>query len=309
MIFVGGENLMDMIQTGHQNDNGLFEAVPGGSPYNLAMAVGRQGVSVGYLTPISQDSNGDQLAKKLVDSNVTLCGSRSAAPTSLAMVSIDDGVPSYAFYREGTAERQVDLDELSRNLTEHASIFHIGSLGLTGGEDALVWEAFVKRAKEQGVKVSLDPNVRASLINNPSDYRARIARMMAMADILKLSDEDLEWLYEGMGQEQALETMLSHTKAEVVVLTKGGEGSSIWHDGSWHDMPSHPLEQLVDTVGAGDTFMASMLVWLSQNEQLETLGSISLSQKKEMQTYAGQAAALNCQRQGCNPPWSRELIS
>ena len=308
MIFVGGENLMDMIQTGHQNGNGLFEAVPGGSPYNLAMAVGRQGVSVGYLTPISQDSNGDQLAKKLVDSNVALCGSRSPAPTSLAMVSIDDGVPSYAFYREGTAERQVDLDELSRNLTEHASIFHIGSLGLTGGEDALVWEAFAKRAKEQGVKVSLDPNVRASLINDPSDYRARIARMMAMADILKLSDEDLEWLYEGVGPEQALEAMLSHTEAEVVVLTKGGEGSSIWHDGSWYDMPCHPLEQLVDTVGAGDTFMASMLVWLTQNEQLETLGSMSLSKKKEMQTYAGQAAALNCERQGCNPPWSNELI-
>ena len=309
MIFVGGENLMDMIQTGHQNGNGLFEAVPGGSPYNLAMAVGRQGVSVGYLTPISQDSNGDQLAKKLVDSNVALCGSRSPAPTSLAMVSIDDGVPSYAFYREGTAERQVDLDELSRNLTEHASIFHIGSLGLTGGEDALVWEAFAKKAKEQGVKVSLDPNVRASLINDPSDYRARIARMMAMADILKLSDEDLEWLYEGVGPEQALEAMLSHTEAEVVVLTKGGEGSSIRHDGSWYDMPCHPLEQLVDTVGAGDTFMASMLVWLTQNEQLETLGSMSLSQKREMQAYAGQAAALNCQRQGCNPPWPNELTN
>lgn len=308
MIFVGGENLMDMIQTGHQNENGLFEAVPGGSPYNLAMAVGRQGVSVGYLTPISQDSNGDQLAKKLVDSNVALCGSRSPAPTSLAMVSINDGVPSYAFYREGTAERQVDLDELCRNLTQHASIFHIGSLGLTGGEDALVWEAFAKKAKEQGVKISLDPNIRASLINDPSDYRARIARMMAMADILKLSDEDLEWLYEGMGQEQALEAMLSHTQAEVIVLTKGGEGSSIWHDGSWYDMPSHPLKQLVDTVGAGDTFMASMLAWLAQNEQLSTLGSMNLSQKKEMQTFASQAAALNCERQGCNPPWSNEII-
>lgn len=313
MIFVGGENLMDMIQTGHQqnghqNENSLFEAVPGGSPYNLAMAAGRQGVSVGYLTPISQDSNGEQLAKKLIESNVVLCGSRSLAPTSLAMVSIEDGVPSYAFYREGTAERQINIDELSRNLTEHASLFHIGSLGLTGGEDALIWEAFAKRAKDQGLKISLDPNVRASLINDPSDYRARIERMMAMADILKLSDEDLDWLYEGMGQEQALTEMLSHTNAEVIVLTKGGEGSSIWHEGSWHDMPSHPLKQLIDTVGAGDTFMASMLVWLTQNTDIENLDSLSLSEKTEMQTYAGQAAALNCERQGCNPPWSNELV-
>ena len=100
------------------------------------------------------------------------------------MVSIEAGFPSYAFYREGTAEIQVEIDELSRNLTEYASIIHIGSLGLTGGEDAFVWEAFAKRAKEQGVKVSLDPNVRASLINDPSVYRARIQRMMALADIL-----------------------------------------------------------------------------------------------------------------------------
>lgn len=309
MILVGGENLMDMIQTGHQNENCLFEAVPGGSPYNLAMAAGRQGVSVGYLTPISQDSNGDQLAQKLIGSNVLLCGSRSPAPTSLAMVNIENGVPSYAFYREGTAERQVDLDELSRNLTDQASIFHIGSLGLTGGEDAVAWEAFAKRAKDQGVKVSLDPNVRASLIHDPSAYRARIERMMALADILKLSDEDLEWLYEGADQEQALTEMLSHTNAEVIVLTKGGEGSSIWHEGSWHDMPSQPLKQLSDTVGAGDTFMASMLVWLTQNADIEQLDSLSLSQKKDMQTYAGKAAALNCERQGCNPPWSSELIS
>ncbi len=309
MIFVGGENLMDLIQTGRQNENGLFEAVPGGSPYNLAMAAGRQGVSVGYLTPISQDSNGDQLAEKLTASNVVLCGSRSPAPTSLAMVSIADGVPSYAFYREGTAERQVEIDELSGNLTEHASIFHIGSLGLTGGEDALVWEAFAKRAKEQGVKVSLDPNVRASLINDPSVYRARIQRMMALADILKLSDEDLEWLYEDMNQEKALTEMLSNTNAEIIMLTKGGEGSSIWHEGSWHDMPSHSLKQLIDTVGAGDTFMASMLVWLTQNANLENLGSLSLLEKKEMQTYASQAAAINCERQGCNPPWSNELVS
>jgi fructokinase len=74
-------------------------------------------------------------------------------------------------------------------------------------------------------------------------------------------------------------------------------------------MPSHPLEQLVDTVGAGDTFMASMLVWLSQHVKLDNLGSLTLSQKKEMQTYAGQAAARNCERHGCNPPWSNELIS
>ena len=143
MILVGGENLMDMIQVDNRNENALFEAVPGGSPYNLAMAAGRQGVQVGYVTPISEDSNGDQLAANLLSSNVRLLGPRVSAPTSLAMVNIEGGTPSYAFYREGTAERLVTLDKLIQNLTGEVAIFHIGSLALTGGSDASVWEEFV----------------------------------------------------------------------------------------------------------------------------------------------------------------------
>ena len=167
MILVGGENLMDMIQIDNQNENALFEAVPGGSPYNLAMAAGRQGVKVGYVTPISKDKNGEQLAQNLVNSNVSLLGPRVTAPTSLAMVNIENGIPSYSFYREGTAERIITLDTLSKNITSEVSIFHIGSLALTGGEDALVWEEFVKRTRENNIKVSLDPNVRPSLIAEP----------------------------------------------------------------------------------------------------------------------------------------------
>ena len=153
MILVGGENLMDMIQIDNHNENALFEAVPGGSPYNLAMAAGRQGVKVGYVTPISKDKNGEQLAQNLFKSNVSLLGPRVTAPTSLAMVHIEDGIPSYSFYREGTAERLVTLDSLSKNITSKVSIFHIGSLALTGGEDALVWEEFVKRTRENNLSL------------------------------------------------------------------------------------------------------------------------------------------------------------
>ena len=97
MILVGGENLMDIIQIDNRNENALFEAVPGGSPYNLAMAAGRQGVLVGYVTPISEDSNGDQLAANLISSNVRLLSPRVPEPTSLAMVSIEGGLPPMHF--------------------------------------------------------------------------------------------------------------------------------------------------------------------------------------------------------------------
>ena len=309
MILVGGENLMDMIQIDNQNENALFEAVPGGSPYNLAMAAGRQGVKVGYVTPISKDTNGEQLAQNLLNSNVSLLGPRVTAPTSLAMVNIENGIPSYSFYREGTAERIITLDTLSKNITSEVSIFHIGSLALTGGEDALVWEEFVKRTRENNIKVSLDPNVRPSLIAEPDVYRKRIKNLMTEVDILKLSDEDLLWLFNDSGDEaSALAELEIGARAEILIVTKGSKGSVIFHGKKWHELPSHPVEKLSDTVGAGDTFMASVLAWVMKKEKLNELALLELNEKKELLNYAAKAAALNCEKQGCNPPWENELL-
>ena len=309
MILVGGENLMDMIQIDNQNENALLEAVPGGSPYNLAMAAGRQGVKVGYVTPISKDKNGEQLAQNLVNSNVSLLGPRVTAPTSLAMVNIENGIPSYSFYREGTAERIITLDTLSKNITSEVSIFHIGSLALTGGEDALVWEEFVKRTRENNIKVSLDPNVRPSLIAEPDVYRKRIKNLMTEVDILKLSDEDILWLFNDSGDEaSALAELEIGARAEILIVTKGSQGSAIFHEKKWHEIMSHPVEKLSDTVGAGDTFMASVLAWVMKKEKLNELALLELNEKKELLNYAAKAAALNCEKQGCNPPWENELL-
>ena len=309
MILVGGENLMDMIQIDNQNENAIFEAVPGGSPYNLAMAAGRQGVKVGYVTPISKDTNGEQLAQNLLNSNVSLLGPRVTAPTSLAMVNIENGIPSYSFYREGTAERIITLDTLSKNITSEVSIFHIGSLALTGGEDALVWEKFVKRTRENNIKVSLDPNVRPSLIAEPDVYRKKIKNLMTEVDILKLSDEDLLWLFNDSGDEaSALAELEIGARAEILIVTKGSQGSAIFHEKKWHEITSHPVEKLSDTVGAGDTFMASVLAWVMKKEKLNELALLELNEKKELLNYAAKAAALNCEKQGCNPPWENELL-
>ena len=309
MILVGGENLMDMIQVDNRNENALFEAVPGGSPYNLAMAAGRQGVQVGYVTPISEDSNGDQLAANLLSSNVRLLGPRVSAPTSLAMVNIEGGTPSYAFYREGTAERLVTLDKLIQNLTGEVAIFHIGSLALTGGSDASVWEEFVGKAMDKGVKVSLDPNVRPSLIAEPEVYRQRIKRLMTKVDILKLSDEDLLWLFnDSVDESSALLELRAIVNADILIVTKGSQGSAIFHGKKWHELMSHPVEKLSDTVGAGDTFMASVLAWVIKNKKLNELALLELNEKKDLLNYAAKAAALNCEKQGCNPPWENELL-
>jgi len=307
MILVGGENLMDMIQTGRQAENALFEAVPGGSPYNLAMAIGRQNQQVGYLTPISKDANGQHLAAHLASSKVRILADRVDAPTSLAMVALEDGVPSYAFYRENTAERQISLSALSAHLDMDVSLFHIGSLALVDGDDADIWEAFAIACKDRQIPLSLDPNIRASFVADPDNYRARLDRLLARTDILKLSDEDLGWLYQGCKEKEALAKLVKASAADIIVLTRGGDGASFYHEGKWHDVPAVAVDRLEDTVGAGDTFMASMLVWLAENNCLDGLDGLDAHQKEQMVIYAGKAAALNCMQKGCNPP-SRDAL-
>ena len=307
MLVVGGENLIDLVQIGMEDALPLYSANPGGSPFNVAMAAGRQGLPVSYLTPISTDSSGDLLANRLTDSHVIMASDRHSAPSSMAVVSLADGIPTYSFYREGTAERHVTSDMLKSQLPADAKIFHIGSLGLAGGDDAEAWEAFAAYCKEANLCVSLDPNVRASLIADPKSYRDRIARLMGLADIVKLSDEDLDWLHEGKSETAALQELIKTTSASIVVLTRGGEGASIWHEGSWTDIKAKAVSELKDTVGAGDTFMATMLVWLAGSGQLSDLSSLSLADKMQMVEKAAKAAAINCGRQGCNPPWKDEL--
>ena len=128
MISIGGENLIDFV-SGDPAANGLpqYVANPGGSPFNVAMAVGRQGHKVAYLTPISEDALGDLLAERLVESQVSLAATRVPQPTSLAVVSITDGIPTYAFHRNGTAERQVTKQDLHRDMPPDTRMFHVGS--------------------------------------------------------------------------------------------------------------------------------------------------------------------------------------
>ena len=309
MLFVGGENLIDLVQLDQQDGLPLYQAIPGGSPFNLAIAAGRQGLQTGYLTPISTDKSGDLLAARLDQAGVVLAGGRHPAPSSLAMVTLTNGVPSYSFYRDGTAERQISEDRLIAALTTDARLFHIGSLALAGGADADVWEALSARCKQAGIAVSLDPNVRAGLIADPDSYRARLARMMQLADIIKLSDEDLTWIYPDQSEQDALAQLVKDSGASVLVLTRGENGASLFHDGQWHDEPVAPMDELKDTVGAGDTFMATMLVWLVQNGAIGQLAGLSLGDKLAMVRRAAQAAAINCSRQGCNPPFADEMLS
>ena len=310
MLAIGGENLIDLV-SGEAAANGLpqYVANPGGSPFNVAMAAGRQGQQVAYLTPVSEDALGVLLADRLGESKVTLAAPRVPNPTSLAVVSITDGIPSYAFHRNGTAEREVSAAGLHRDMPEDTSLFHVGSLALIDGSDADVWESFFESCQARGIMTSLDPNVRPGLIKDRDSYVARIRRMMSHADIFKLSDEDLTWLYPDRPLEKAVADCRAECDAALFILTLGGEGSRLFLGDIELTAKAPEIDNLADTVGAGDTYMASILCWIVENGLASrgALAGIGEAMLHRASMRAAEAAAINCQRSGCNPPWRDEL--
>jgi fructokinase len=246
----------------------------------------------------------------LIESGVTITAPRVVQPTSLAVVSLGaEGVPSYAFHRNGTAERQVTRDQLDSWLPSATSILHVGGLALIDGPDAAAWEGCFADCRARGVLTAMDPNVRPVLITDRDPYVARLKRMMQQVDIFKLSDEDLLWLYPDRPLEQALADCRADCGAALFVLTMGPDGAHGFAGACAMRVPSAPVAQMVDTVGAGDTFMASILAWVIETGRtgraaLEDINSDDLGTVLQR---AALAAAINCGRQGCNPPTRAEL--
>ena len=305
MILVGGENLIDFIQIKGDNGAPVYQANVGGSPFNTAKALARQSVSVGYMTPISSDTMGDLLANDLLEQGVSLLAPRRAEPSSLAVVSLNNGTPSYQFYRENTAERMVSVDALLQQIPNNgATCFQLGSLAITDGADADAWADFYVLMKSEGLFTSLDPNIRAAFIKDREAFLTRLARLLIHTDLLKLSDEDLEWIYPGQPLEEAAERLKNSSSAKLVVVTRGAEGAFALFNGQKISIDAAPVNELVDTVGAGDTFMATLIAGLSRVGGLssEVISGMSDYDVELLLQRASCAAALNCETAGCNPP-------
>jgi fructokinase len=308
MIVVGGENLIDYVQSGHKDGLPVYTAIPGGSCYNVALAAARQGYPVSYVTPISNDTLGDLLANRLIEDGVTLAAPRDTAPTSLAVVSVVDSIPSYQFYRQGTAERNVTMGSLAQNTAEDVKIFHIGSLALIIGEDADAWETHFKNLFTKGIITALDPNARPIVVTDKPPYIARLLRMLSQTVVLKLSDEDLEYIYPDMPMMDAFDKICNMTSASIMVLTQGAKGAIARSRVAEAVVPAGVANPLVDTVGAGDTFMGTLLGQIHHNGMdANALANLDKAALNELISRAAKAAAINCQSAGCNPPFARDL--
>lgn len=303
-VAVGGENLIDFFR----KDTG-DEGLPGGSPFNVAMGLGRQQIPVTYVTPISTDSWGDMLAERLVQSNVVIGTPRRDEPTSMAIVTLVDGIPSYEFKRHNTAERMVSRAQVDAAIPEGCEILHVGSLALGDAPDGPIWEETCAQVAARGGFVSIDPNLRLGIIEDRAGYFARLFRVLEHAHLVKISDEDLEGLFPELGFEAAVDTLRARTSARLVVITRGREDGIAFIDEERFALEVIKADPLVDTVGAGDTFMATLIAAfanapISARHMLENLDGDQLA---KVLRRASVAAAINCARKGCNPPNLDEL--
>ena len=308
MIVVGGENLIDYVQISEEDELPVYRAIPGGSCYNVAIAAARQGQQVSYITPISNDSLGNILASRLEADGVKVLAPRVQEPTSLAVVSLNDRQPSYQFYRADTAERKITSQMLNEITPASVKIFHVGSIALIDGQDADLWERKFCQLGKQGVITSLDPNIRELLVKNKQQYLDRLKRMSKYANILKLSDEDFNYMVPEASLDDAFDEICKTTDAEIIVLTMGEKGACVKTGDFSFKVSAAFCDPLVDTVGAGDTFMGTVLAEINEKKvSAATLSNISQNELVNIIERASKAAALNCETTGCNPPYKHDF--
>lgn len=300
-----GEALIDFIQ----NDSGNYTAHLGGSPFNLAIGLARQGVDVAYLSPLSSDQFGDEFAARLNDEGVDVANSRrSRWPTSLALVNVDaHGLPAYRLYREGIADKDTELQEIIALLPAGLRIFHTGSLAITPSQLPKIKELF-QYLCEKGVLISIDLNVRLGASIDTQAYLAGVKSLIELCDLVKASDEDLAALGLGADAKIASDAAYSLMRSGLLLVTEGDGGARLHGPQGNVSMRAYPVAQLIDTIGAGDTFHAAFLASLNAHHALEgELTDVGLDVLAKSVDYACAAAAINVSRKGCNPPTREEV--
>ncbi|WP_342793513.1 carbohydrate kinase [Pseudonocardia hierapolitana] len=311
IVAVAGEALVDLVPAPVGD---YIEAAPGGSPANVAVALARLGVPARLLARIADDMLGRRIREHLTVNGVQLDHAVAAAEqTSLAMVAVGpDGGASYDFRVTGTADWQWTADELDGALDGPVVALHSGSLALTTPPGAAVLRELISRAAAS-VTISYDPNCRPLLMGEPAGVLPGVHELLAVADVVKVSAEDLEWLVPGTSPQDVIEDWLARGPA-IVAVTLGGEGVLAGTaSGVRTRRPGVPVT-VIDTVGAGDTFSAALLAGLHRRGLLgaaarPALRGVDAETFDALLDEAALAAAITCSRRGADPPTADDLLS
>lgn len=310
VVAVAGEAITDLVPAGADD---LFRAAPGGSPANVAVGLARLDVPVRMLARLSGDLLGRRLRRHLATNGVDLSRTVAATqPSSLAVVALaEDGSAEYDFRVDGTADWQWADHELA-DAIDGAAALHVGSLAVTTPPGGAVLRRLAARARATAT-VSYDPNVRALLMGSPQETMAVVEELLAVADVVKASAEDVEWLAPGRDLAEVAAHWCERGPA-IAVVTRGQEGAlAVGHHAGAVTCPGL-LVGVVDTVGAGDSFMSALLAGLHRRDLLgaanrERLAGLSAPELTAVLGEAVAAAAITCSRLGADPPRSSELAA
>jgi fructokinase len=302
MILVAGEALFDLVP---QDLDGALQGHAGGGPFNTARTLGRLGRPVAYLGRLSSDRFGARLEAQLAEDGVGLDSIvRTDEPTTLALAEVDaGGVARYRFYAGGTAAPGLTTDAALAALPATVDMLHVGTLGIVFEPIASALEAVVERLAGDAL-VMVDPNCRPSAIEDVAAYRARLSRILARSDVVKLSEVDAGWLAPDLPPVEAVRGLLEQGPV-LGLLTCGPSGAVVVTRTAEVVVPA-PRAKVIDTIGAGDAFGGGFLGWWDERGLTrEELGTIDLA--VEATRFACLVAARTCARPGASPPSHTEL--
>ncbi len=312
MVFIIGEYVIDLIDDGESK----YSRYLGGCGLNCAVACANQGVATSFISPISEDENGKKVVNYLVDKEILfepdLCNNK--APSTLALATIDEnGAAKYDFYLKNTASMVLSSEELLNTLSNHSDIkaVHIASLSLLLNPTSSAIYDVLSFITPRPV-IFVDPNIRIQEVVKIPNWKKKLFSFFELARIIKLSDEDLSFIFPETEINQAIEELKEINNEAHIILTKGKKGAS-WYTPTNKIFNQDNYEvKVVDTVGSGDTFSGSLLAYLSK---AGVFGDDGESPKfrindeiiEKTLKYACFSASLNCAKQGCNPPTYKEV--
>ena len=302
-IAVLAEALIDFKATGPLE----FTGFPGGSPLNVGVACARLGQSTAFVGQLSSDLFGEALLEHLITHGLeTRFVTRSSAPTTLGFVDDSHRYPRYAFMRNGAADTLYSPSPLP-TLPDSLEFIAFGSISLLANPARDSVQSIVQAHRARATLV-FDPNVRPSLIGDRKDYLERFKFWVSLCHMVKLSEEDAFWLYGDTSLESVANKLLEFG-ASVVIVTRGENGAVLFLKSGEALEVSASQVQVLDTVGAGDTFTAGVMVSLLESgfTHPSNLPELGLERWKAALEFGCKAAALNCTRAGCNPPTRAEL--
>lgn len=313
-VVVAGDALVDLAPTKTTTGTAAYEPHPGGSCLNVAVGLARLDVPTAFLARLSSDAFGALLRDHLTASGVRddWCLGTDDLST-LAFVHLNaGGQATYSFHAEGAADRGLRPEHLQElpggGSPPPGAALHLGSIALVFEPVASTLEGLLQREARSRM-ISLDPNIRPALIADRDAYLRRFATWTAASDIVKVSAEDLAWLYPAVPEDDVVADWLAHGVA-LVLITHGADGARAATASATARVPA-PKTRVVDTVGAGDAFTAGALAYLHEIDALDraAVRALDATSLERLLHFACRVAADTCKRRGADPPRRAELVA